>query len=73
MAKHGASCTCEACMDKDERTFTVWHDPDDGAISDEVFLAWLRRAVKMSSRRKTADDMLDETTGMTADERGWIG
>lgn len=23
---HGASCTCDACMARDERTFTVWHD-----------------------------------------------
>ena len=31
-AAHGASCACDACMDRDERLFTVWHedDGDDG-------------------------------------------
>jgi hypothetical protein len=26
--RHGASCTCGACLDHDERAFTVWHDSE---------------------------------------------
>jgi len=27
--EHGASCTCDTCMEKDERLYTVWHDEHD--------------------------------------------
>ena len=30
---HGASCTCDACMDRDERLFTVWHEDDDAPVT----------------------------------------
>lgn len=44
---HGASCTCDACMDRDERLFTVWHEDDDapttchkcGAVVEDDALA----------------------------------
>lgn len=31
--RHGAACACDACMDSDERLFTVWHGDDDAPIT----------------------------------------
>lgn len=37
-APHGASCTCDACMDRDERRWTVWHEPLPTAADDDAAL-----------------------------------
>lgn len=32
--EHGASCTCDVCMDKDEHLYTVWHKDDEDEDAD---------------------------------------
>jgi len=44
--EHGASCTCDTCMEKDERLYTVWHDEKDDP------LAWLDEPLTDEERER---------------------